>query len=299
MEVGLLWPRLIAPRKKNTRTGVPGVSAYSVAVRSGQRCCPAVLVVVALCLATVLTATPLRAAASEDDATVQSLSAELQQIRAELAALRQAVTEIHRATVVSKPVAAPAANAPAIAQVAINKTDPALGSADALVAIVEFTDYQCPYCARFNSQTFPELKTRYIDSGKVRYMVRDFPLEFHSNARAAAIAANCANEQGAYWAMRDRLFENQSELGESTLTRLASEAKLASQPWATCRTRAAAESADDTVSGAALGISGTPTFLVGRLDGNTLRDARTISGAQGVAAFAALIDPLLSSKPVN
>ena len=89
---------------------------------------------------------------------------------------------------------------------------PALGR-DAPVTIVEFSDYQCPFCRRFYATTLPAIKKEYIDAGKVRYVFRDFPLEeLHSHARKAAEAAHCAGEQGKYWQMHDALFQNQGTL---------------------------------------------------------------------------------------
>ena len=85
--------------------------------------------------------------------------------------------------------------------------NPALGDPAAPVTIVEFIDYQCPYCQGYAKNTFPRLKASYIDTGKVRYVARDFPLAKHERARPAAIAAACAGEQGWFWEMHDALFD--------------------------------------------------------------------------------------------
>ena len=74
----------------------------------------------------------------------------------------------------------------------------AMGDESAPVTIVEFTDYECPFCKRYVDETLSQIKTNYIDTGKVRYLVRDLPLSFHSNAKAAAVAARCAGDQGQY-----------------------------------------------------------------------------------------------------
>jgi protein-disulfide isomerase len=84
---------------------------------------------------------------------------------------------------------------------------PARGSQDAPVTIVEFSDYECPFCGRFFRETLPALQTEYIDSGRVRLVYRDFPLNSHRHAQKAAEAAKCADGQGHYWAMHDLLFE--------------------------------------------------------------------------------------------
>lgn len=88
--------------------------------------------------------------------------------------------------------------------------EPSLGKEGAPVTVVEFTDYQCPFCVRAFSDTYPQLRKDYIDTGKVKYVIRDFPLPFHSNAQKAAETANCAQDQGKYWQMHDKLFEQQA-----------------------------------------------------------------------------------------
>lgn len=88
---------------------------------------------------------------------------------------------------------------------------PSLGNNQAEVKIVEFTDFQCPFCKRSNDATFPTLRQDYIDTGKVSYVLRDFPLTFHPHAQKAAESAHCAEEQGKYWEMHDKLFEKQAE----------------------------------------------------------------------------------------
>ena len=87
------------------------------------------------------------------------------------------------------------------------KDSPSLGDPEAPITLVEFTDYQCPFCRRFYTNTLSKIKAQYIDTGKVRLVLRDLPLAFHSKARPAAKATHCAGEQGKYWEMHDALFE--------------------------------------------------------------------------------------------
>ena len=87
--------------------------------------------------------------------------------------------------------------------------DPVLGNAAAPVTMIEFSDFQCPFCLKFWQETFPQIKQTYIDTGKVKFVYRDFPLSFHPGAMPAAQAANCANEQGKYWEMNDLIFKKQ------------------------------------------------------------------------------------------
>ncbi|MDZ4216981.1 MAG: thioredoxin domain-containing protein, partial [Candidatus Gracilibacteria bacterium] len=81
--------------------------------------------------------------------------------------------------------------------------DPFMGDDDAPVTIIEWTDYQCPFCGRHSTQTLPSIKKEYIDTGKVKYVLRDLALSFHPNALPGAKAANCAGEQEKYWEMHD------------------------------------------------------------------------------------------------
>jgi len=87
--------------------------------------------------------------------------------------------------------------------------DPVLGNAAAPVTMIEFSDFQCPYCLRFWQETLPQIKQAYVDTGKVKFVYRDFPLSFHPGAMPAAQAANCANKQGKYWEMHDLIFKKQ------------------------------------------------------------------------------------------
>lgn len=87
--------------------------------------------------------------------------------------------------------------------------DPVLGNANAPITIIEFSDYECPFCKRFYDQTFGQIKKDYIDTGKVKFIYRDYPLSFHPGAEPAAQAANCAGEQGKYWEMHDKIFQAQ------------------------------------------------------------------------------------------
>ena len=173
----------------------------------------------------------------------------------------------------------------------------ALGAQDAPVTVIEFTDLQCPFCARFSAQTFPELRKKYVDTGKVRFVTRDLPLVFHAQALPAAVAARCAGDQGKYWEYRERLFAVQQELGDAIYDKLAAEMSLDAKKFAACRTsggyRTAAEA--DRATANALGITGTPTFLVGTVSNGTFTGER-VTGARPLAAFEAKIEPLLAPQ---
>ena len=173
--------------------------------------------------------------------------------------------------------------------------DYALGRKDAPVTIVEYTDYQCPYCNRWHVTTFPELKKNYIDTGKVQFIKRDLPLPFHPNALPAAQAALCAGDQGKFWEMHERLSANPSTLGPETYSRFAQELSLDAAAFQACLAgeKHVAAIRGKEQAAAAAGINGTPSFIVGTVKGDTL-DGVVIVGAQPYAAFDRAIREILA-----
>ncbi|MFH0956236.1 MAG: thioredoxin domain-containing protein [Candidatus Aenigmatarchaeota archaeon] len=165
--------------------------------------------------------------------------------------------------------------------------DAVLGQASAKVTIIEFSDFQCPYCSRFVLQTFPQIKTNYIDTGKAKLIFRDFPLGFHANAAKAAEAAECAGDQGKYYEMHDKLFGNQSALGIDSYKQWAAELGLNTATFNSCLDsgKYTAEVAADAAAGAAAGVTGTPTFFI---------NGAKLVGAQPYEAFQQAIDAALA-----
>jgi protein-disulfide isomerase len=171
-----------------------------------------------------------------------------------------------------------------------------MGREDAPVTIIEFTDLQCPYCARHATQTFPRLKADYIDSGQLRYTSRDLPLPFHSFALPAAVASRCAGEQGRFWEYREALFAAQTTLGTEPFGRIAGEMGLDVERLEACRRdgRAEAEVRADLALAGSHGIRSTPTFVIGRVvDGEF--QGEVVSGAQPYEVFKAKLDALLAA----
>lgn len=143
---------------------------------------------------------------------------------------------------------------------------PWLGNKDAPLTIVEFTDYQCGFCQRFHTATFPELRKKYIDTGKVRFVSRDLPLDFHSNAFRAAISARCAGDQGQFWALRDLMVANPSRLSPEDILGYARDLKLKLPDFEACvkgGKYAEVVRADSAVA-SAIRIDGTPAFIIGK-----------------------------------
>lgn len=161
------------------------------------------------------------------------------------------------------------------------------GDPDAPITIVEFSDFQCPFCSRFYENTLPELKKEYIDTGKVKIVYRDFPLSFHPEAQGGAEAAECANDQGKFWEMHDKIFENQAIMGTSSYKAWAEELGLDTEQFNSCLDNGdkTAEVRADFAAGQAAGVSGTPTFFI---------NGQKIVGAQPFSVFKQAIDAELA-----
>lgn len=173
--------------------------------------------------------------------------------------------------------------------------DHALGSPTAMIAIVEFGDYQCPYCRAFHTGTFVKLRSAYIDTGKARYFYKDFPLtRIHAHAFSASVAAYCAGAQRRFWQMQDLLYANQARLGDALYAKLARDLKLDGARFDVCSRSPAARAAvyRDFKDGRRLRITGTPTFLLGRVDGDSVIVERIATGTPAFDVFARELDAL-------
>lgn len=168
--------------------------------------------------------------------------------------------------------------------------DVVLGDPDAPVTVIEFGDYQCPFCEKFFRETEPLLRREYIETGKVKMVYKDFPISsIHPYATAAAEAAQCAKDQGKYWVYHDALFERQQLLGGLDYVRLAGELGMDAVQFKSCidSRKYKEEVENDYQEGIAAGVQGTPaTFVNGVL----------IAGAQPYAVFKAAIDEALKTK---
>lgn len=166
--------------------------------------------------------------------------------------------------------------------------NPILGNKDAKVTIVEFSDLQCPFCKRYHDQTWPEIKKSYVDTGKVRYAFRHFPLNnIHPQAAKAGEAIACAREQGKFYELTDKIFANQQTMMSDDIKRYVAELGLDSGTFNECfdSGRMKGEVDKDLSDGTAAGISGTPTFFV---------NGKRLVGAQPFEAFKAAIDEELA-----
>ena len=210
------------------------------------------------------------------------------EILKELRALRQAVERLQAP---QQPQGPPPP--PDIVQVN-NVSGYMLGRPDAPLTIVEFTDLQCPFCNRFAVTTFDQLKKDYIDTGKVRFISRDFPLDFHPQAMPAARAARCAGDQGKFWELRIALVKNASALSPVFISQQATALKLDMKQFDACTKSTANDSAinQDMTEGAGFSVNGTPTFFVGKTTTQGFEGFRIV-GAQPYAVFQQRIEGLL------
>jgi protein-disulfide isomerase len=171
----------------------------------------------------------------------------------------------------------------------------ALGRPDAPLTMVEFTDLQCPYCRQFAMTAFDEIKKNWIDTGKLRYISRDFPLDaIHPHAMAAARAARCAGEQGKFWELRLALVRNANVLSPDFIKKTAADLKLDSSAFAACTATTKYDAAiqAELQEGARLGIDGTPTFVIGRTTPSGI-EGPMIVGALPYSQFDARLKELL------
>src|ERR1022692_838339 len=166
--------------------------------------------------------------------------------------------------------AAPQEEAPTKAKITDLTGVSMLGSKTAPLTIVEYTDYQCPFCQRFHVTAFNELKKAYIDTGKVRFFSKDMPLDFHPNAMRAAMAARCAGEQGKFWELRDTMGANPNSLDMEHIVSFAANLKMDTVALRACidggKYKERVQS--DVLEGMRVGANGTPTLIVGRRAGN-------------------------------
>lgn len=239
-----------------------------------------------LCAAVFVVATPIAAeplTRQQGDAILQ----ELKQIRQLLERQQQ------------RPAAAALAPAPAPEKLTLKLgKEYAIGSSSAPVTIVEFNDLQCPFCKIFHGAAFVDIKKNYVDTGKVRFINRDMPLDdLHPQASRAAHAARCAGEQGKYWEVAGALIENQAGMSPASIDLHAKKSGLDETAFQSCMesNRHADAIRVSGASARALGISGTPTFIIGRMEGDTLVGKKLV-GALPYTSFETLIKEMLGEK---
>jgi protein-disulfide isomerase len=174
--------------------------------------------------------------------------------------------------------------------------EPFRGSAKARVAILEYSDFDCGFCAEFATKIFPQIETNYIKTGKIKFFFRDMPSPEHAFAMFKAKAARCAGEQGKFWEMHDYLFAHQQPMGTGDSEKLAQAVGIDNAKFAACLTsdKYAALVERSLASAEKLRIEGTPAFIIGTLneDGGFLKAPQVVLGTQTYEFFEKKLDEL-------
>lgn len=191
----------------------------------------------------------------------------------------------------------PAAPTPTVVKGVKIDDDPVKGDANAPITIVEFSDYECPFCKRSNDQVISRIDKEYIETGKVKFVFRDFPLGFHKQAIPAAVAANCAGEQGKYWEVHDFLFQSKNNVNQAAVLNAAESLGLDKAKLQACMDDPSkvAEVNKDMEEGKKYGVRGTPSYFIGKTNDSGEIEGTFIRGAQPYNVFQAEIDKQLKS----
>ena len=244
----------------------------------------------AVALVMVIAVRPAWAASTKDElAAIKATQADMQKDLAEIMKLLKE-----------------GARAPAVpAQPGFKPSDvtlsdsPFKGDAGATVTLIEFSDYQCPFCSRHYREVMPTLVADYVDAGKLKYIMRENPItSIHKWAMGASQAALCANDQGKYWEMHNLMFDNQRQLNDINLKAHAATLGLDSASFDSCLDEKKYEKQinDDLAAGRSFGVRGTPAFVLGITDPNDpnrVHVSQFINGAQSLDNFKRTIDQLL------
>lgn len=221
---------------------------------------------------------------------VQTSEDQLSQILSTLNDIKQLLASAVRPTP-QPPAAPPSALA--------TNGESARGDSGATVAIVEYADFECPYCGQYEHDIYPQISKDYIETGKVKYFYRDMPLPMHPHAMIAARAARCAGEQGKYWEMHDSLFAKQNLLRDVDMPGRAQELGLDAAKFSECLSsdRFTDELKKSANEAAKMGIDGTPGFFIGTAgpDGK-VTNLKMLLGMRPYDDFRSVIDDVLAAK---
>ena len=227
---------------------------------------------------------------------IQALEASQRELQRQIQLLQTQLEEL-KALLLARPAGPP--GPPAVTGLVLPAGGATKGSAKAPLTIVEYTDFECPFCARYARESYPLLIREFVDAGRVRYVVRHLPLEsIHPSARGAAQAAECARQQGKFWEMHDRLFANPQALSRADLDRTADALGLAMPAFRQCvdSPAAAAAVSRDLDEALRAGITATPSFIIGTTEPDgSVKALRRLSGAQPYPVFKAALEGLLAS----
>jgi len=235
---------------------------------------------------------------SASDPDVEALRKEIEALKSQQVAVQKQLEELTTLLKGQAQAAPPPTRLEAVGAVLDVDGSPFLGRKDAPITLVEFFDYECPFCMRHVQQTLPQIQRDYIDSGKVKYVVRDFPIDaLHPNSFKKHEAAHCAGDQGKYWDMRARLLSGAKEARTDDFSTDGRALGLKSSDFGQCLTSGvhAVDVRTDIAEGNKAGVFGSPTFFVGMTEPNkaTVTVMRVVRGAQPYQTFKDAIDALL------
>jgi protein-disulfide isomerase len=225
---------------------------------------------------------------------LQSLRQEIETLKQGQQAIQTDLREIKQMLAARPPAGQPAA----VGAVVRVDGSPVRGDATAKVTLIEVSEYQCPFCARYHRDTAPLIDHEYVRTGKVRYVFHDLPLKFHPYAPQAAEAAYCAGEQHKFWEMQDELFTHQDSLAHDRLRSYAAATGADSGRFEACLSsgRYTSPIAQSVADANRIGLTGTPSFLLGLTEPGspTIKVLKVITGAKAISEFRAAIDELLA-----
>ncbi len=232
------------------------------------------------------------------DSDIDDLQKEVSELKQGQESMRKDLEEIKK-LLKENPRAARNNSAFKPQEVTLNKKVPFKGDRDAPITILEFSDYQCPFCRRHANDTLPTLTEKYISTGKLKYVMRENPLEnIHPRAMRASQAALCANDEGKYWEMHDQIFANQRKMTDEDFLAHGESIGLNGNKFSKCMESSKYEEQvkQDLAEGKKLGIRGTPGFLLGFTDAKNpdkVRLTKFLNGARTPQQFSNEIDRLL------
>ena len=234
----------------------------------------------------------------------QSLQHQNEQILNELKAIRQLLERLAGPIGpggVPAPMPSPVPTAPVNDNVTLSSvTGFMIGKPDAPLTMIEYTDLQCPFCRQYHITAYEQIKKEWIDTGKLRYVVRDLPIEsIHPQAMPGARATRCAAEQGKLWEMRHSILLNNARLTNESFGQFAQDLKLNMGAFNKCYADPAkfqAEISKDMAEAASVGISATPSFVIGKTSAGQMDGVRFI-GAQPYGAFDAKLKEMAARTP--
>ncbi len=215
---------------------------------------------------------------------VAGMQKEIEELKIGQQAIRKELMEIK--SLLLKPAGLPAGPQLSIKGVEFEiGNNPIQGSGAAKLILVEFTDYQCPYCSRYVKETYPKIAEQYLNKGVIRYAIVDQPLPIHPLAGKAAEASHCADDQGKFWEMHKAMMLKQDSLGDLSTYALSLDLSVSEFENCIKTDKYKGEVVKDVALAQKLGINGVPGFIIGSIDPKNPMKVKGISFIRGALPF--------------